>query len=691
MEDLKGVLEVTSDDEVDSPSPTTDAMSITSQAGFLFNSSPGGTDLHSLHPTADRIRRYWQFFVENCDPLMKMLHVPTMQQQIYAAAQHPGRASKAIEALLFAIYYATITSLSPQECLEIAGESQEILAKRYRYGIEQALMRAHFLVTDEIVVLQAFILFLVCVRRFEDPRVLWSLCGVACRIAITLGLHHDGTTLGITPFDIEIRRRTWWQILILDIRSSEDHGSDPVIIQHSFDTRFPLNVDDEDLNPNMTSLPSERAGLTKMSFTLTRYYTAMTFARLFARPSNFLSPTGSWPEPTFEEKQRWIRHCQHRLEERFFRHYNMEDPLHWITYTVARLILAKQWLMLYQPFLRSKLGAELPVATRDHLFLTSLEAIESSIRLEKQRLTVKWGWLFKTYTQFHALAFVLSELTRRTSGPMVDRAWQAVDDTKMYLWEKDSESRKGPLTKPIMRLEAAARAVRANALSGNQPAGSEDEDDAVKSEEGSDSREEDFSMMDALPGPGGAVYGFEHASQLRDAGYHSSTLHSGFTPPAMTPQNGYNNFYRGQGNITMSSSGQFPAMPPPQRQWSEVMPGSAAPSTSDWFIEQTFGALPDTLGGGRVAYPSNMQHHHAQQQQHHNLGQAHNTQHPQLQSQQHAGHQGLQTDSMAGGTEAAGMQFAEWDEVWEDMMMSGQGTTASQQWPRKPALGEAWM
>src|SRR5690349_18440693 len=80
------------------------------------------------------------------------------------------------------------------------------------------------------------------------------------------------------------------------------------------------------------------------------------------------------------------------------------------------------------------LGATLPQETKDKLFITSLENIEYSILLETEARTMKWGWLFRTYVQWHAIAFLLSELCVRTKGEAVERAWRALETTAGCWW-----------------------------------------------------------------------------------------------------------------------------------------------------------------------------------------------------------------------------------------------------------------
>ncbi|KAH8753301.1 hypothetical protein F5883DRAFT_380150, partial [Diaporthe sp. PMI_573] len=97
-----------------------------------------------------------------------------------------------------------------------------------------------------------------------DPTYSWNATDLAIRLAQALGMHRDGSALGLSPFDAEIRRRLWWGICILDTPASEDHSCSPGL---SSDSRPPLNVNDADLHPGMTEYSTESLGMTDMSFT----------------------------------------------------------------------------------------------------------------------------------------------------------------------------------------------------------------------------------------------------------------------------------------------------------------------------------------------------------------------------------------------------------------------------------------
>jgi hypothetical protein len=213
-----------------------------------------------LHPPADHIPLYWSVFKERVDPLVKVLHIPTTEPTVLESRNRLDQIHRGLETLLFAVYYGAVTSLSNEDVREKFGEDKFDLVTKYKFGCEQALARADFLQTDEMIVLQAFVTFLICLRRNDDARTIWTLTGLVVRMAQTLGLHRDGGHYDLTPFDIEMRRRLWWQICILDSRASEDHGCDPTITEQSFDTQMPLNVDDIDLCPSMASFPEPKLG-----------------------------------------------------------------------------------------------------------------------------------------------------------------------------------------------------------------------------------------------------------------------------------------------------------------------------------------------------------------------------------------------------------------------------------------------
>ncbi|KAF2848547.1 hypothetical protein T440DRAFT_167951 [Plenodomus tracheiphilus IPT5] len=463
VEDLKAILIEPSDDEDDAQSP--DSSSTSQYPGFMFGYSSTNVDMQQLHPPEHQARQFWEVYKENVDPLVKVLHIPTFEPTFDKAASQLHKVSKGLEPLLFVIYYGAVTSTTPEECREKWGEERDALLSRYRFGIEQGLARANFLYCEEIVVLQAIVVFLILLRRNDDARKIWTLTGLVVRIAQTLGIHRDGSHFDLQPFEIEMRRRLWWQVCILDARSSEDHGCDPTIVEALFDTKMPLNVNDDDLQPGMTEFPEERQGFTDMTFCLLRFEVANILRKIAYIPPGPNRCTDYFAGLTITEKEKWITDCHQAMEKKYLQNCDMSIPLCWVTATISRLIMSKMWLIVYHPHQRKDGGATLPQETKDKLFITSLENVEYSILLETEARTMKWGWLFRTYVQWHAIAFLLSELCIRTKGEAVERAWRALEVTAGRWWFplNDASHRKGQqgcLWKPLRKLLAKAKAAR---------------------------------------------------------------------------------------------------------------------------------------------------------------------------------------------------------------------------------------
>jgi hypothetical protein len=63
-----------------------------------------------------------------------------------------------------------------------------------------------------------------------------------------LGVHRDGSNFGLRPIEIEVRRRLWAQICVLDVRFSEKLCREPTIDMDFYDTALPLSISDSDLS-----------------------------------------------------------------------------------------------------------------------------------------------------------------------------------------------------------------------------------------------------------------------------------------------------------------------------------------------------------------------------------------------------------------------------------------------------------
>ena len=116
VEEIREILDDQEyDSDSDSPILPSDVVTEPNHQSFVMGYSSSDVDLRNLHPLPSQIPFYWQTFLENVQPLVKIMHTPTMNRVIKEVQNNLECLSKSTEALMFSIYFATITSMSGEE------------------------------------------------------------------------------------------------------------------------------------------------------------------------------------------------------------------------------------------------------------------------------------------------------------------------------------------------------------------------------------------------------------------------------------------------------------------------------------------------------------------------------------------------------------------------------------------------
>lgn len=210
-----------------------------------------------------------------------------------------------------------------------------------------------------------------------------------------------------------MRRRLWFEINVLDVRSSEDRGSAPLIVPDSFDTKMPANVDDADVNPLSFQAIPDRSGCTEMTFTLITHE-ATVFARQNCLPNH--------ASRSDDETTEWYRikavtkEFQERLYSRYLVHCNTSVPLYWVCKTVAGLVGAKLELLLQYPLSGHRTVPE-GEKNREANITLAVEIMEKTNAIETDEHSANYKWFLTTYVQWHPLAVVLAELCVQFEAP----------------------------------------------------------------------------------------------------------------------------------------------------------------------------------------------------------------------------------------------------------------------------------
>lgn len=382
----------------------------------LMNFTP---DLRDFHPLPSQIPFLLGVFSENVNMFLQSIHEPTITKMIRDLRGDMTGLTPANEALMFSIYYAAVTSMEEEDVMMNFGSTKAELNLKYRLGLEHALAKADFLNVPDLVLIQAFVNFLALARRHDSPRFVWMMVGIAIRMAMSLGLHRDGTNFqqNLSPFEIEMRRRVWWALCLFDVRASEDQGTEFTIAVDSFDTNLPLNINNSDIQPDSKEMPSERDGLTDMSISRVSIKTCEISKRMMVRGPN---------APTLEEQDHMLQRIYQELDEGFLRYSTESNISYWVIVNVARLMMSKMTLFIYLPVLFSSPSEQLSEQLRTKLLLAAIEVAEYNHALNAEQACRQWRWIFQTYTHWYAIIYILIEITRRPWSPLVERAWTAL-------------------------------------------------------------------------------------------------------------------------------------------------------------------------------------------------------------------------------------------------------------------------
>ncbi|KAG0648751.1 Aurofusarin cluster transcription factor aurR2 [Hyphodiscus hymeniophilus] len=414
IQDPKDALQTSSDDE-------SNETSIFPEAGiFYLRLGFPNKDLSSLHPSPVQIFRLWQTYLVNVNPLVKIFHAPTVQQVILDATGDLSKIPRATESLMFAIYLLSVTSLKSEECETMFGETRAALVSKYSQATQQALVNGRFLKSVNLYSLQAFALYLLALRRGYDPQSMWVLTGAAVRISQRLGIHRDGADHQVSPFDAEMRRRTWWQVVSLDGQASKLAGAGFPGWLARFDTKMPLNISDSDLSPSMKEFPVEKEGATEMLFCCLRYEVAEALRKTSCVGEGRLGQ--SFIKQSSElivEKDKAIDALEIRFEQKYIRYCDPSIPLHLLAIYMSKSVICTMRMMAHHPRQYPDRGASMPQKEKDMLFSESLKELEIATMGHSNKLVQGFLW--------HAFIYILSELRHRTTGDQVDRAWQQIE------------------------------------------------------------------------------------------------------------------------------------------------------------------------------------------------------------------------------------------------------------------------
>lgn len=258
-------------------------------------------------------------------------------------------------------------------------------------------------------------------------------------------------TLGEFPaFDLELRRRLFFAIGILDTHAALDRGTIPILSSKAFRTP-PLLINDDDMSPQNGVPAVSSSGSTDMSHT-SMIYDAMICQRKLSDLSQ--SPQDGWAQ--WPKKLEAITEFEECIHNKHCKVDDPADPLEKLRLISAKKISVSMHLLLRRPPYRQPANTIPPwddfkiMEAATNVLEEHLQAVPDDLR--------PWAW--KNWVQWHALAVVLAELMVHPHEPRSDRSYFIATRSFHYYAHLIADTESGMLWRPIARLMRRVQRVR---------------------------------------------------------------------------------------------------------------------------------------------------------------------------------------------------------------------------------------
>ena len=201
----------------------------------------------------------------------------------------------------------------------------------------------------------------------------------------------------------------WYQLCFLDVRTCEATGPRPQIHQDYFDTKFPLNVDDADLEgPEPPTVDANR--WTDMTFTLIRFEANEMHRHLW-----FERPRLEKKKVTLTSVLGKVQKFFNVSETKYFPWMDRQKPMHFMAFLTYKLLTLRMHVMLLHRY-NSHPTRPMPDRLRKILLSSGTQQVECAVLVETNPALRPWSWycgkLAHTYLTTNSLLIT----SRRTAS-----------------------------------------------------------------------------------------------------------------------------------------------------------------------------------------------------------------------------------------------------------------------------------
>ncbi|KAF2033375.1 hypothetical protein EK21DRAFT_59107 [Setomelanomma holmii] len=404
-------------------------------SSFFFAPGVEKTSLMTFLPSRNLVDRLVAYYWEAVHLIARVVHRPSFErhyERFWTDINAGFEPRASFQAVVFAALLSSIVSMEEHKVLSSFGVDKQSLVDNFRQGTEAALARANFLRTTKLETLQAFVMYLIPLCRNEVSRAHSALAGTVIRLAECMGLHRDPTSYSTSPVEIHVRRLIWYQICFLDLRTCEATGPRPQIRHDDYDTKFPLNIDDIELDrvergEKGINITKDRSHFTDMTITRMRFECYEMHRFLWSeRPKLEQRRADGERKVTLVSLLSRVQSFKAAMEKTYLPMLSKSVPLHVLASEIYGILSDRLYILLLQKYLSSD-RTKMPTRLRQVIMSSAVTVIEHSMVIERQPALSTWSWYIGALHQYHTALLLLNELYAGQNEPEVEaRVWKCL-------------------------------------------------------------------------------------------------------------------------------------------------------------------------------------------------------------------------------------------------------------------------
>lgn len=248
-----------------------------------------------------------------------------------------------------------------------------------------------------------------------------------------MGLHRDPTTYSTSPVEIQVRRLIWYQICFLDLRTCEAVGPRPQIRLDDYDTRFPMNIDDVDLDraergESGTDVSKDRSHFTDMTISLMRFEGYEMHRFLWSeRPKLDRKRADGKSEVTITSLLSRVQSFQAAMEKKYLPMLSKTELLHVLASELYGIVSNRLYISILQKYITST-RCRMPERLRQLTLSAATMILEHGMAIEQHPALSSWSWIVGALHQHHCALLLVNEIYISNPEPaMEQRIWRCLD------------------------------------------------------------------------------------------------------------------------------------------------------------------------------------------------------------------------------------------------------------------------